>query len=77
MRFTGITVDPDQMGGVPCIRGLRIPVATVVGLLAQGMSATEVLADYPDLRPDDIGEALRYAAAAVNERQLPLLASSA
>ena len=76
MRFASITVDPDQMGGVPCIRGLRIPVATVVGLLAQGMSATEVLADYPDLRPDDIGEALRYAAAAVNERQLPLASSA-
>ena len=74
MRFSGITVDPDQMGGVPCIRGLRIPVATIVGLLAQGMSAADVLADYPDLRPDDIGEALRYAAAAVNERQIPLAA---
>ncbi|MCY3837356.1 MAG: DUF433 domain-containing protein [Gammaproteobacteria bacterium] len=76
MRFAGITINPDQMGGVPCIRGLRIPVATVVGLLAQGMSATDVLADYPDLRPDDIREALRYAAAAVNERQLPLVASA-
>ena len=76
MRFDGITIDPDQMGGVPCIRGLRIPVATVVGLLAQGLSATDVLADYPDLRPDDVREALRYAAAAVNERQLPLVASA-
>lgn len=76
MRFPGITVDPDQMGGVPSIRGLRILVATVVGLLAQGMSASDVLADYPDLHPDDIGEALRYAAAAVDERQLPLVASA-
>ena len=75
MQFSRVTVDPDQMGGVPCIRGLRIPVATIVGLLAQGMSASDVLDDYPDLRPDDIGEALSYAAAAVNERQIPLTAS--
>lgn len=74
MRFPSITVDPDQMGGVPCIRGLRIPVATVIGLLAQGMGATDVLADYPDLRPEDIADALRYAAAAVDERQIPLVA---
>ncbi|MYE10994.1 MAG: DUF433 domain-containing protein [Gammaproteobacteria bacterium] len=74
MQFSRVTVDPDQMGGVPCIRGLRIPVATIVGLLAQGMSASDVLDDYPDLRPDDIGEALSYAAAAVNERQIPLTA---
>lgn len=74
MRFSRITVDPDQMEGVPCIRGLRIPVATIMGLLAQGMSQSDVLDDYPDLQPDDIGEALRYAAAAVNERQIPLTA---
>ena len=74
MQFSRVTVDPDQMGGVPCIRGLRIPVATIVGLLAQGMSASDVLDDYPDLRPDDIGEALSYAVAAVNERQIPLTA---
>lgn len=76
MRFPGITVDSDQMGGVPCIRGLRIPVATVIGLLAQGMSTADVLADYPDLQPDDIGDALRYAAATVCERQIPLVASA-
>ncbi|MYA17358.1 MAG: DUF433 domain-containing protein [Gammaproteobacteria bacterium] len=76
MGFAGIMIDPGQIGGVPSIRGFRIPVATVVGLLAQGMSATDVLADYPDLRPDDIREALRYSAAAVNERQLPPVASA-
>ena len=48
MRFTRITVDHRQMGGVPCIRGLRIPVATVVGMVADGMSETEILAAYPD-----------------------------
>lgn len=63
------------MGGVPCIRGLRIPVATVVGMLADGMGAEEILADYPDLEPDDLVEALRYAAEAVRERELPLTAA--
>ena len=72
MSFTRITVSPDQMGGVPCIRGLRIPVATVVGMVADGMTETEILAAYPDLEPDDVHEALRYAAEAVRERELPL-----
>ena len=72
MRFTRITVDPKQMGGVPCIRGLRIPVATVVGMVADGMTAQDILADYPDLEPGDIQEALQYAADAVRERELPL-----
>ncbi len=72
MRFTRITVDPKQMGGVPCIRRLRIPVATVVGMVADGMAANDILAAYPDLEPDDIQEALQYAAAAVRERELPL-----
>jgi uncharacterized protein (DUF433 family) len=72
MKFTRITVDPKQMGGMPCIRGLRIPVATVVAMIADGMSAAEILAAYPDLEQDDIPEALRYAAEAVRERELPL-----
>ena len=72
MSFTRITVSPNQMGGVPCIRGLRIPVATVVGMVADGMTAAEILAAYPDLEPDDVHEALRYAAEAVRERELPL-----
>ena len=72
MSFTRITVNAEQLGGVPCIRGLRIPVATVVGMVADGMSDDEILAAYPDLEPDDVHEALRYAAAAVRERELPL-----
>jgi uncharacterized protein (DUF433 family) len=72
VRFTRITVKPEQMGGVPCIRGLRIPVATVVAMLAEGMTETEILATFPDLTIDDIHEALRYAADAVRERELPL-----
>jgi len=72
MKFTRITVDPKQMGGVPCIRGLRIPVATVVAMVADGMAEQEILAAYPDLEREDLREALRYAAAAVRERELPL-----
>jgi uncharacterized protein (DUF433 family) len=74
MKFTRVSVDPRQMGGVPCIRHLRIPVATVVGMIAEGMSEPEILAAYPDLEHDDITEALKYAAEAVRERELPLLA---
>lgn len=73
MRFNRITVDPNQMGGVPCVRGLRIPVATVVGMVAEGMSVAEILQAYPDLQAEDIREALRYAAEAVRERELPLV----
>ena len=60
------------MGGVPCIRGLRIPVSTVVAMVADGLTGEEILRAYPDLRPEDITEALRYAAEAVLERELPL-----
>jgi len=74
MEFTRITVDAKQMGGVPCIRGLRIPVATVVTMIADGMNQTEILAAYPDLRAEDVHEALQYAAEAVREREIPLVA---
>jgi uncharacterized protein (DUF433 family) len=72
MTFDRITIDPDQMAGVPCIRGMRIPVATVVGMVADGMDQREILDAFPDLEPDDISQALRYAAEAVQERALPL-----
>ena len=74
MKFTRITTNPAQMGGVPCIRGLRIPVAAVVGMIADGMADAEIVEAFPDLQPDDIHEALRYAAEAVRERELPLTA---
>ena len=64
------------MGGVPCIRGLRIPVATVVGMVSDGMTEEDILKAYPDLMVQDIGEALRYAAEAVTERQIPLLSAA-
>ena len=73
MNFTRITTNPKQMTGVPCIRGLRIPVATVVAMIADGMTEAEVLRAYPDLESDDIHEALRYAAEAVQKRELPLI----
>jgi uncharacterized protein (DUF433 family) len=73
MGFERITVNPERMGGVPCIRNVRIPVATVVGLIAQGMAETEILMEYPDLEVEDIRQALAFAAAAVDERQLPVL----
>lgn len=75
MTFTRITVSPDQMGGVPCIRGLRVPVSAVVDMVADGMSTPEILEAFPDLEADDVTEALRYAAAAVRERELPLAAA--
>lgn len=71
-NFDRITVDPNQMGGVPCIRGIRIPVATVLRMLAGGMTEPEILADYPDLRIEDIRECLRFAAVSAMERDLPL-----
>lgn len=75
MRYTRITVNPKQMGGVPCLRGLRIPVATVVNMVADGMTHQEILEAYPDLEAEDIREALRFAAEAVSERALPLVAA--
>lgn len=76
MEFKRITVNAAQMGGMPCLRGLRIPVATVVGMEADGMREDEILQDFPDLGPEDIKAALRYAAEAVRERELPFLLPS-
>jgi len=74
MKFGRITSDHRQMGGVPCIRGLRIPVSTVVGMVADGMTEEEILEAFPDLESADIREALLFAAEAVRERELPLVA---
>lgn len=73
MPYDRISVRADQMSGVPCIRALRIPVATVVGMVADGMDDQEILQAYPDLEIDDIREALRYAAEAVREREIPVI----
>lgn len=73
MKFKRITVNPKQMDGMACLRSARIPVATVVAMLADGMSNEEILQAYPDLEAEDIRECLRFAAEAVRERELPLV----
>ena len=75
MQFDRISVDHNIMGGVPCVRGTRIPVATVVGMVAESMTVDEIVADFPQLTSDDIQDSLRYPAAVV-ERQLPLRESA-
>ncbi len=72
MELHRITVDPAKMRGVPCIGGLRIPVAAVLGQLAARRSTDEILVDFPDLELEDIIASLEYAASAVQERELPL-----
>jgi uncharacterized protein (DUF433 family) len=64
MRFERITTNPGQMGGMPCVRGLRIPVATVVAMVADGMTADEIVTELPDLEREDVAEALLHYAAA-------------
>jgi uncharacterized protein (DUF433 family) len=76
MKFDRITTDPDQMGGLPCIRGLRIPVATVVDMVADGMAPADIIDALPDLQLEDIQQALHYAAESVRERELPIRAAS-
>lgn len=76
MHYTRITVNPNQMGGLPCIRGLRIPVARVIAMVADGMTNSRILEAYPDLEPEDIKEALHFAAEAVQERELPMVQSA-
>jgi uncharacterized protein (DUF433 family) len=76
MRFERITTDPDQMGGLPCIRGLRIPVAAVIDMVAEGMAPAAIIDAFPDLEPQDIEQALHYAAESVREREIPIRAAS-
>ncbi len=71
-QLTRITLDPEVMGGKPCIRGLRVTVGTVVGLLASGHSIADILKAYPYLEEEDIHQALAYAAWRVEELELPL-----
>lgn len=73
MIFQRVSVDPAQMGGVPCIRGLRIPVATIVDMVAEGSTTQQILDAYPDMVEADVQEALRFAAEAVRERELPFV----
>ncbi len=70
--FDRIVVDQKVMAGVPCVRGTRIPVATVVGMAADGMTPVEITSDFPQLVDDDVRQALQFAAAAVDQATLPL-----
>jgi uncharacterized protein (DUF433 family) len=74
MQFTRITHNPAVMGGKPCIRGLRVTVGTVVGLLASGEKRERILQAYPYLEPEDLDEALVYAAWRLEEREEPIVA---
>jgi uncharacterized protein (DUF433 family) len=76
MSLERITVDPNRMGGLPCIRDLRVTVGMILGQLAAGQTREQVLAAYPYLEDEDIAAALAFAAARVNERDLPLAQSA-
>lgn len=75
MSFERISIDPDRMQGLPCIRGTRVTVSAILGQLAAGRSVDEVLEDYPQLEREDVLGALEYAAAATREREIPLTAA--
>jgi len=72
LSLSRITFNPEVMGGKPCIRGIRITVGTIVGLMASGMTMEEILADYSYLEREDVMEALAYAAWRVEEREMDL-----
>ena len=69
--FDRITLDPEKCFGKPCIRGLRMPVASILGYLSSGMTVEEILAEWPELEREDIQQALGYAAWAMEERVVP------
>lgn len=73
MAFDRIKVDPKKMGGVPIIRDLRMPVATIVNMIADGRTGEQIVHDFPELELEDVRQALQFAAATLNERQVPLL----
>jgi uncharacterized protein (DUF433 family) len=76
VEFERISVDHRVMGGVPCVAGTRIPIATVVSLVAEGSTAAEIVEHFPQLVVDDVRAALEYAAATLLERELPLRAGA-
>jgi len=71
-NLTRITFNPEVMGGKPCIRGMRVTVGTIVGLVASGKTVDEVLSDYPYLEREDVLQALSYAAWRAEEREVPI-----
>jgi uncharacterized protein (DUF433 family) len=71
--LTRITIDPEVMGGKPCIRGMRVTVGTIVGLIATGKTVEDILAEYPHLEHEDIMEALSYAAWRAEEKEISMV----
>lgn len=71
-KLDRITMDPEIMGGQPCIRGLRIPISLIIKLLAAGRVIEEILDDYPELEKEDVKQALEYAAWTVSEKVIPV-----
>jgi len=76
-RFPRITLNPEMCFGKPCIRGMRMPVASILSYLSSGLSVEDVLTEWPELEREDILEALGYAAWAMEERVVPLVEASA
>ena len=72
IKLERITIDPEVMGGQPCIRGLRIPVSLIIKLIASGKKIEDILEDYPELKKEDIKQSLEYAAWTVSEKVLPI-----
>ena len=72
MTLQRISIDHQIMGGVPCVSGTRVPVAAVIGLMAEGVAPTDVLVHYPQLVIQDVLACLEFAATAIDERHLPL-----
>ncbi len=73
IKLDRITIDPEIMGGMPCIRGYRIPVSLIIRLIASGKTTKEILKDYPELEEEDVKQALEYAAWTVSEEILPTI----
>lgn len=71
--LTRITIDPEVMGGNPCIRGIRVTVGTIVGLIATGKTVEDILAEYPYLEREDVLEALSYAAWRAEEKEISMV----
>ena len=71
--LTRITIDPEVMGGKPCIRGMRVTVGTIVGLIATGKTVEHILAEYPYLEREDVLEALSYAAWRAEEKEISMV----
>ena len=71
-NYKRVTIDPEKMGGVPCVRDLRIPISTIIAMLAEGYEENYILKEHPELEHEDIKEALKYASEQLRFRELPL-----